>query len=334
MQKYRRRSIKYCLFTANCIVISYDFTCTFNRADTLTRTYKSLVNQTVRNFEWVVYDNGSTDNTAELIERWKEEADFPIVYLSRPDNSGFQRSYNHGIKAARGYFWLLLDSDDEVVPEAFSKMVELWREIPDDKKHEFTGVAVNCMDQHGKLVGHPFPFNRTDSNSLEIFYKHKVRSEKFGMHRVEVLRNYPFPDVENHVNPSIVWWSIAKNYQIRFANETLRIYYIEEEDRPDQLSFHTTLSTNGYGRRMNHLLCLNDHLKWLFYDPIQFVKHAMVYNICSIATSVGLVKTITDVKPVFGKLLVFLTLPAAAGYLLFDQLRFMLRGEHKIASDG
>ena len=95
------------------------FTCTYNRIDTLVRTYQSLQQQSVRNFEWIVYDNGSTDNTKEIVEQWQQEADFPIVITGRPDNSGIQRGYNKGIELARGYFWLSLDSDDELVPEAF-----------------------------------------------------------------------------------------------------------------------------------------------------------------------------------------------------------------------
>lgn len=290
------------------------FTCTFNRADTLTRTYRSLCRQTVRNFEWIVYDNGSTDNTSELVAKWKAESDFPIIYLSRSDNSGYQRSFNHGVKAARGFFWLIVDSDDEVVPEAFSRMIELWKTIPDDKKSMFTGVTVNCIDQHGKLVGEEFPYNPTDSNSIEIFYRHKIRGEKFGMHRVDIIRNYPFPDVEDHVNAGVVWRSIAADYQTRFVNEGLRIYYIEEAGRPDQLSFHTSLSDNAFGRRMNHMHSLNEHLSWFRQDPLQFLKHAAVYAVCSRAISVGIAKTVADINPLFGRLLVITVYPFAVLY--------------------
>lgn len=296
------------------------FTCTYNRADTLTRTYASLCSQTVRNFEWIVYDNGSTDNTAELLKTWKQEADFPITLLGRPDNSGFQRSFNHGINAARGFFWLLLDSDDEVVPEAFETMMEIWRSIPDDQQAQFTGVTVNCIDQNGDFVGTPFPHNPTDSNSLEIFYKHKVRAEKFGMNRVDVLKQYPFPDVDDHVNPGVVWSAIAQKYKTRFANEQLRIYYIEEEGRPDQLSFHTALSNNAFGRRMSHQHSLNNNIEWFKHDPLQFIKHAVVYNVCSKKLAINASNTIKDIKPTLGKFLVLLTYPVAlAAFFMEDR---------------
>ena len=296
------------------------FTCTYNRADTLRRTYESLCNQTVRNFEWIVYDNGSTDNTRELVTKWKSEADFPIVILSRPDNSGYQRSFNHGVKAAKGYFWLQLDSDDEVVPNAFSRMVELWRAIPDGEKPNFTGVTVNCVDQHGKLFGEEFPYNPTDSNSIEIFYKHGIRDEKFGMHRVDVIKDYPFPDVEDHVNAGLVWTAIAQDYQTRFVNESLRIYYVEEEGRPDQLTFHTGLADNAVGRRMNHMHSLNEHLGWFMHNPLQFIKHAVVYAVCSQALSIGMAKATADIKPFFGRLLVISVYPFALMYTLNRKL--------------
>ena len=287
------------------------FTCTYNRIDTLVRTYQSLQQQSVRNFEWIVYDNGSTDNTKEIVEQWQQEADFPIVITGRPDNSGIQRGYNKGIELARGYFWLSLDSDDELVPEAFETLVAIWLSIPEEKRYGFTGVSTNCVDQHGNIVGETFPFDVTDSNSLEIYYRYKVRGEKFGMHRVDVLRQFPFPDVDEHVNPAVVWWAIAKKYQTRFTNDTLRIYYIEEDDRADQLSFHTTLGANSYGRRLNHMHNLNHNIEWFKVDPVQFVKHAGAYTACSMSQGMGLLQALSEIKPLVAKLLVVIALPPA-----------------------
>ena len=63
------------------------FTPTYNRANTLVRTYKSLCYQTCKDFEWLIVDDGSNDNTSKLVEQWIVEADFVIRYIYK-ENGG------------------------------------------------------------------------------------------------------------------------------------------------------------------------------------------------------------------------------------------------------
>src|SRR5215469_15182284 len=86
------------------------FTATYNRAHTIHRVFNSLRAQTVRDFEWLVVDDGSTDNTAELIAAWSKLADFPIRYFKQ-ENSGKHIARNLAVREARGSFFALLDSD-------------------------------------------------------------------------------------------------------------------------------------------------------------------------------------------------------------------------------
>src|ERR1700736_1708087 len=87
------------------------FTPTYNRAHTLHRVFNSLKAQSFRDFEWVLVDDGSTDNTEELAELWIKTADFPIRYFWQK-NSGKHIAYNFGIREARGQMFAVLDSDD------------------------------------------------------------------------------------------------------------------------------------------------------------------------------------------------------------------------------
>ena len=96
------------------------FTPTYNRAHTLSRVYKSLADQTFKNFEWLIVDDGSTDGTKVLIEKWTEEASFPIRYFYQ-ENQGKHIAHNLGVKKARGELFLSLDSDDTCVPEALER---------------------------------------------------------------------------------------------------------------------------------------------------------------------------------------------------------------------
>lgn len=295
------------------------FTCCYNRASTLPRTYKSLCEQTHRNFEWIVFDNGSTDNTSELLAAWKEEADFPVKILGWPDNTGYQRTFNEGLKVSDGELWMMLDSDDACVPHALERVWEIWQGIPEDKRHQYSGVTVNCNDQHGNLVGTLFPEDIFDSNSLETYYKHKIKGEKWGCQRVDVLRKFPFPDTENHVSPGLVWRAIAREYTTRYANDRLRIYYIHETGRADQFSFHLANREIAFSRRLNSQDKLNKDMDWFRVSPLTFLKQAVVYTQFSDLLDLGFSQQLKDIDKPLGKFLV------AAAYPFGSLLSFLSR---------
>jgi glycosyltransferase involved in cell wall biosynthesis len=173
------------------------FTGTRNRAHTLRRPFDSLKAQTFRDFEWVVVDNGSTDGTTELIEQFRQEADFPIRYFWQEDR-GKHASMNRAVLAAKGQFFLTLDSDDGCVPTALGRFNQRWNEIPEADRPGFSGVTSLCMDQDGRLIGTEFPAEPTDSDSREIRYRYKVKGEKWGFQRTDVMRMHPFPETPGY----------------------------------------------------------------------------------------------------------------------------------------
>ena len=203
------------------------FTATYNRAHTLHRPYGSIRAQTFRDFEWLIVDDGSTDGAAELVSNWQAEADFPIRYLPQPVNAGKCAAYNVGVQAARGRFFLSIDSDDELFPHALEVLKASWDSIPGDQKPGFSAVTGLAQYESGELVGTRYPFSPTDSNSLEIRHRYGVRGEKCGFQRTDVLRQYPykiFPG-ENHIPDSLIYNRIAIKYQTRYINEVVRKFY-------------------------------------------------------------------------------------------------------------
>ena len=115
------------------------FTPTYNRAYTLSILYNSLKNQTCKDFEWLIVDDGSTDNTCELVREYiKEEKKFPINYYKK-ENGGKPRAINYGIKLAKGKYFLMIDSDDYLVDNAVANMKNWCKEI--DKDERFVGVG-------------------------------------------------------------------------------------------------------------------------------------------------------------------------------------------------
>lgn len=256
------------------------FTATYNRAHTLHRVYDSLCQQTFRDFEWLVVDDGSTDNTPALVEGWTRSAAFPIRYL-RQANAGKHIAYNAALREARGTFMMTLDSDDACVPQALERLAYHWASIPADRRNEFSSVAGLCQDQNGKVVGDRFPSDPFDSNLRDCVFRYKLRGERAGAGRLEVLKQYPFPAIENtrFIPEGAVWLEIAKTYKIRFVNEVFRMYYADNTGAGSSLSKRRFVGENAAGRLYYYKSLLRRDLEYFFMAPVPFIKAAVMLPI-------------------------------------------------------
>jgi len=196
---------------------------TFNRAGLLPRAYASLVAQTHQDFEWLIVDDGSQDETRDRINEWARKSPFPLRYAWQ-ENGGKHVAVNHGVRLALGRLVLILDSDDWLVPEAVERVVYWWGTIPEAEQGRFAGVAGLCMSPSGEVIGTRFPHEVLDSDSVEIRVRHRVRGDKCEVWRTDVLREYPFPeDLGRFVTEGLVWNRIARRYKVRFVNEVWKI---------------------------------------------------------------------------------------------------------------
>lgn len=266
------------------------FTPVFNGASTLHRVYHSLKAQTFRDFEWLIIDDGSTDGTMELVEQWQKEADFPIRYYYQ-ENQGKHIAFNRGVSLAEGELFLPWDADDAALPEALERFWYHWSNIPAQDRERFSGVTCLCQDETGRIVGDKFPEDVIDSDELEMPHRYKVRGEKWGFHRTDILRQFPFPDLPRVgcMPESIVWNAIAARYKKRFVNEPLRIYYCQGL-RPGSLTvgMRENPAKHAIGRRLYHRDNLNCYIKWARYDPLDFLKSAVNYVRFSFHLGIGL----------------------------------------------
>jgi glycosyltransferase involved in cell wall biosynthesis len=260
-------------------------TATYNRATTLDRVYGSLCAQTMREFEWLVVDDGSADDTGRRVEQWAREAQFSVRYLWQ-ENQGKHVAFNRAVREAHGELIVVLDSDDACVPQALARFRDHWETIPPADRPSFAGVAALCIDQHGHRIGDPFPQDVLDSNALELRYRYKVRGEKWGCNRTDVLRRFPFPERprRTYVPESIVWNRIAREYRTRYVNEELRVYWLEGPS----LVHGQVPARNAPGGRIEHKAVLDSELEWFRFAPLQFVRSALHYARYSFHIGIGL----------------------------------------------
>lgn len=299
------------------------FTPTFNRAHTLARVYDSLSAQTLRDFEWLVIDDGSTDGTAELMKRWEADSDFPIRYLPRP-HRGAHVVHNESVREARGRFWVKLDSDDGCVPEALERMLHHWETIPETEREGFSGVTGLCRDQNGRQVGSLFPRDPLDCTSVELEYRHKVRGEKWGFLRTDVVRQFAFPEDigGNFVPESYIWSQVSRRYKTRHFNEALRIYWVDE---PSLVHGPSNPATNAAGHRLMFQAVLENESGWFWRAPWRLFRAGVQYARFSFLEGRGVADQWKAVKSWGGRLLWLKGLPLGAAMAWLDRRRWPAR---------
>ncbi|ONI37877.1 hypothetical protein AN639_01215 [Candidatus Epulonipiscium fishelsonii] len=177
--------------------------------------YKSLKNQTNENFEWIIVDDGSTDNTRELIYSLNK-SNLNVTYIKQI-NGGKHRAINRGIKYANGDFTIIVDSDDYLTNDAIETIIKWCNTI--EGKLEFAGVSgLKGYSLFKKIGGFPKYIKFIDATNLQR-KKYDLGGDKAEVYRTNILRQYPFPTFksENFIAEGIVWNRIAKDgYKIRW----------------------------------------------------------------------------------------------------------------------
>jgi glycosyltransferase involved in cell wall biosynthesis len=304
------------------------FTPTYNRAHSLHRVYESLQAQTFRDFEWLIVDDGSKDNTREIVEDWQQKSEFPIRYIYQ-ENAGKNSASNLGVSLAKGELFLNLDSDDRCMPNALARLYYHWDNIPTHQKHLFSAVTALCEDQNGNLHGKEVPQSILDANPLEMSYRYGLTKEMWGFQRTDVMKEFPFAVMSGqHVDEGIVWSKIGAKYQTRFINEILRTYYYVEDIGKDRLTQQDP-SKKSLGMIESRKYVLSNETSWFRYAPISFLRDATHYNRFgfhiqnSLAQSpIGKIgKQIGDIDCAFGKILVSVMMPLGWFLYLRDRQR-------------
>lgn len=197
------------------------FTSTYNRAYTLTRLYESLCAQTEKSFEWLIIDDGSTDNTKELIKNFISEKKILIRYFKQ-NNSGKHIAHNRALKEAKGEFFIILDSDDYLTDNALEILLRYKEKI--SEQNTIVGIIALCADQNNELVGSKFPVDKIEMNYLDIYYKHNIRGDKCIVHLTDIYKQFEFPcfPEEKFMSEGLIHGRLALKYNLLCLNEILK----------------------------------------------------------------------------------------------------------------
>ena len=201
------------------------FTPAYNRAHTLPRAFEALKKQSDKRFVWLIVDDGSTDNTKEVVENFqKEDCGFKIEYVYKK-NGGMHTAHNLAYKLIKTELNTCIDSDDTIGDEAVGKILDFWEKNGSD---EFAGIVGFDTDFDGNVIGTRFPEN-LKKTTLGAYYKNGGSGDKKLVYRTDVVKKYPpYPEYEGEklVPLGSLYTLIDQDYELLVLDEALcRVEY-------------------------------------------------------------------------------------------------------------
>lgn len=223
------------------------FTPVYNRDKYMPRLFKSIEKQKYKDFEWIIINDGSTDNTEKTIQNLIKENkyNFPVRYF-KVKNGGKHRAINKAVKVAKGKYFLIVDSDDWLLPNA-TDLIKKWTETIEKlpNANEFAGVSGLIETPSGKILsGTGNGKKYVDASNLKR-YKYNLEGDMSEVYKTSILKKYPFKEfkMENFLTERTVWNKIAADgYIIRWYMKPIYVGdYLQDG-----------LTKNAFSRDMNN----------------------------------------------------------------------------------
>ena len=256
-----------------CMLLTI-ITPTFNRSKFLLCAYKCLCEQGYKDFEWLIIDDGSTDDTEKLFANFQNVQklnNFPICYY-RKENGGKHTAINYGVREAKGELILILDSDDTLPADALATIAQYYKQCKGYKN--CAGVCGLMAHHDGQLIGTGFPKEPMYESALQFRYAEKcnVTGDLLEVYKTSVMKEFPFPEIENEkfCPESLVWNRIANKYKLFCFNKI--VYYRDYLDggltsKIVRIRMNSPIaSTMTYAEMLDY----NISLKWKIRSAINY----------------------------------------------------------------
>lgn len=251
------------------------FTPSYNRAYCLNKCYESLVHQKNKDFLWLIIDDGSSDNTKELVTGWIKENKIEIRYHYQK-NQGMHGAHNTAYDLITTTLNTCIDSDDCMAEDAVGKILTAWEHIKDQPK--FAGIVGLDANQKGEIIGTSIPEHLTETTLYDIYNTHKVSGDKKLVYRTEVVKKYPkYPifEAERFVPLGFLYQNIDQDYVLYPVNEV----FCEVEYMPDGSSMNMLKQyrrhPRGFAFSRKSRMKLDKSFKNKFKNAIHYVSSSM-----------------------------------------------------------
>ena len=251
------------------------FTPSYNRAYCLDQCYNSLVRQTNQNFIWLIIDDGSSDNTKELVQSWIDENIIEIKYHYQ-NNKGMHGGHNAAYDLIETELNVCIDSDDFMPDDAIEKILTFWDKA--DKNDEIAGLVGLDSYKNGEIIGKRMP-NGLEKSSLEdLYHIHKIYGDKKIVFRTEVVnkyRRYPIFKDERFVPLGTLYLLIDKDYKLLCLDEVLCIVEYMEDGSSRNIIKQYRRHPKGfrYARMLN--MEKSKYFKVRLKNTVHYISHCL-----------------------------------------------------------
>lgn len=249
------------------------FTPTFNRAYSLPQLYNSLVNQTNKEFIWLVIDDGSSDDTRELVQTWIDENKIEINYIYK-QNGGMHTAHNTAYKNITSEYNICIDSDDYMPINAIEKILLKINSISENQ----AGIIGLDADVNGEIIGSEIPEKIKQSTLNDLYTKHQVSGDKKLIIKTSVVKQfeeYPEFKGEKLVPLGSLYLQIDQKYKWLCSNEVYCIVEYLPDGSSNTIFKQYKKSPRGFAYNRNLKMQYSNSLLDKFKNAMHLVSSSI-----------------------------------------------------------
>lgn len=248
------------------------FTPTFNRASLLPRLYQSLKNQTCKDFVWMIINDGSSDNTDEVVQRFLEEKIIEIQYIKQK-NQGMHGAHNTAYRNCKTELNTCIDDDDMMPENAVEIILNTWNALGENQK-KYSGIIALDAYFDGKIIGTQFT---TDATTLEDFYCKGGSGDKKLIYRTEVMNQYPeYPlfEGEKYVGLGYKYLLADQDYELVTLNEVVCLVDYQPEGSSHNMWRQYYKNPKGFAFLRKEQMKISKSYQRILMDAAHYVAHS------------------------------------------------------------
>lgn len=251
------------------------FTPSYNRAYTLYKCYQSLKHQTNSNFKWLIVDDGSTDNTRQLVESWIEEGKLDIKYIYQ-ENQGMHGAHNTAYENIETELNVCIDSDDYMPYDAVENILKFWN---NNKRLDLAGIAGLDAYENKSVIGTEFPPNLKESTLFDLYNKYGVKGDKKLVYRSELTKKYVYPvfEGEKYVGLDYKYKKIDETHKLALMNKVICLVEYMEDGSSNNMLNQYRRNPKGFAfYRIENMKNSKGKLIYKLKENIHYVSSSLI----------------------------------------------------------